>query len=612
MSEKALLALAAKKLLTEAGKKLLGVVADYKAIKDRITFLVNKFDGEDLTALATVAAAGAAAGATAAAISKIDEEDQPKTAKERLKEKSESLKDTKEGLIDKAKEEIRALKAKLKSEIPVIENFRITGRIINSITGRVESGVKVQLGVSTGETVGGSTADITGESIELDNPTNVPIELVVPIPSLEFEFEIFAPIPDQNTTTDIDGSFAISLRLPIIPKNFKTPLRLGLMYSKPGFLPLNVPIINGDQTIKTNLPVSSLIETKKAAKNIAKEFNDTIDLAQDLVTNILANPELLALYFAKLGVDAMVSIIKTKTIPMAVGILIAFGISKLTESNLKTCPTRGELEELIRKRNSLVRQLNQIFNKIKLNVALAVAFKALSIVLRGVRLANDALPLPQAIGTPPAKDFGGLIFAQPYSTTGKLQAISNELEKLEKSSDKLSKATLIALVFLIAAAATVIILLQGIDKLLQECFEETAEEPNDWILTSGRGQNGPPINPPPNPESPYTDSDGSVWRWDNNNGNNNLELTAFNQELLDLTEAQAEDGNPVINNTNGFTFSVETDNKNPVGTLKRRFAVAKDSRGTTVLKGEPSFSSSDQILIDELVFYIQQNDLKAS
>jgi|TARA_B110000902_G_C14268535_1_gene572293 hypothetical protein len=612
MSEKALLALAAKKLLTEAGKKLLGVVADYKAIKDRITFLVNKFDGEDLTALATVAAAGAAAGATAAAISKIDEEDQPKTAKERLKEKSESLKDTKEGLIDKAKKEIKALKAKLKSEIPVIENFRITGRIINSITGRVESGVKVQLGVSTGETVGGSTADITGEAIELDNPTNVPIELVVPIPSLEFEYEIFAPIPDQDTTTDIDGSFTISLRLPIIPKNFKTPLRLGLMYSKPGFLPLNVPIINGDQTIKTNLPVSSLIETKKAAKNIAKEFNDTIDQAQDLVTNILANPELLALYFAKLGVDAMVSIIKTKTIPMAVGILIAFGISKLTESNLKTCPTRGELEELIRKRNSLVRQLNQIYSKIKLNVALAAAFKALSIVLKGVRLATDALPVPQAIGTPPFKDFGGLIFAQPYSMTGKLQAISNELEKLEKSSDKLSKATLIALVFLIAAAATVIILLQGVDKLLQECFEETAGEPNDWILTSGRGQNGPPINPPPNPESPYTDSDGSVWRWDNNNGNNNLELTAFNQELLDLTEAQAEDGNPVINNTNGFTFSVETDNKNPVGTLKRRFAVAKDSRGTTVLKGEPSFSSSDQILIDELVFYIQQNDLKAS
>ena len=48
------------------------------------------------------------------------------------------------------------------------------------------------------------------------------------------------------------------------------------------------------------------------------------------------------------------------------------------------------------------------------------------------------------------------------------------------------------------------------------------------------------------------------------------------------------------------------------GTLKRRFAVAKDTRGITLLKGEPSFSSSDQILIDELVFYIQQNNLKAN
>ena len=54
-----------------------------------------------------------------------------------------------------------------------------------------------------------------------------------------------------------------------------------------------------------------------------------------------------------------------------------------------------------------------------------------------------------------------------------------------------------------------------------------------------------------------------------------------------------------------------TDDKNPVGSLKRRYAVAKNNQGIVQLKGEPSFSASDQILIDELVFYIQQNDLKA-
>ena len=45
--------------------------------------------------------------------------------------------------------------------------------------------------------------------------------------------------------------------------------------------------------------------------------------------------------------------------------------------------------------------------------------------------------------------------------------------------------------------------------------------------------------------------------------------------------------------------------------LKRRRAIAKNKAGVIMLKGEPSFSSNDQILIDELVFYIRQNDLKA-
>ena len=200
--------------------------------------------------------------------------------------------------------------------------------------------------------------------------------------------------------------------------------------------------------------------------------------------------------------------------------------------------------------------------------ALAGAFFALSNVLKGVRLSLDSLSVPQSIGTFPAKDFGGLIFSQPYSFTAKLQRLDDLLEKLEDQNKSLNRATLTSLIFLIAGIVTVIVLLKEIDKMTQECAEE--------------------------------------------NGINDLELTAINQELLDLAEDEAEDGNPLIKNVNGFELSVETDNKNPVGTLKRRFAVAKDTRGITLLKGEPSFSSSDQILIDELIFYIQQNNLKAN
>ena len=557
MTEKALLALAAKELLSDKGKKLLGDKINIKEITNRISSLSSKFN-IDLTTLATAAAAAA----VTVAVKESNKTDKTKTAKERINDKKESVKNTKKNLVDKAKKEIIALKNKLKSEIPIIEEFEIKGRIFDKITGNVLQGVKVELGLSVAE------VDInTPENVSLDNPTSVPVELVTPIPNFDFNAGVYAPIPNQKTITDKQGSFSIKLKLPIIPKNQKTPLKLGLLYTKSGFVPSSAPIINGDQTIKSNLQASSLINLDKAAKNISKEYNDTVDEAQKLVKAIAMNPELLVISASKIAIDVLVGIIKTKTIPMAVGILIAFGISKLTQSNRKTCPTPEELEELIRKRNKLVRQLNQIFAKIVATTALAYAFKTLSATLKGVSLSMDSIPLPQAIGTPPAKDFGGLIFSQPYSTTAKLRTITLQIKELEKSSDELSKATLVALVFLIAAAATVIILLNGLDKLMQECAEE--------------------------------------------NGVTQVELTAINQELLDLAEEQEEDGNPVIKSVNGFIFSVETDNSNPIGNLKRRFAVAKDNRGVTLLKGNPSFSSNDQILIDELVFYIQQNDLKA-
>ena len=221
-------------------------------------------------------------------------------------------------------------------------------------------------------------------------------------------------------------------------------------------------------------------------------------------------------YGKRFSLGKLVDTIKSKLLPLAIELLIAFGISKISQKNRKTCPTSTELNNVIRTRNRVVRQLNQIFQSILINTALAAAFAGLSTVLRGVRLGIDAISIPQAFGIPPGPA-GGLAFALPYSFTAKLQHI-----------------------------------------------------------------------------------------------NDVLDLEAINQELLDIAEEEVEDGNPIIGNVNGFILSVETDNKNPVGTLKRRFAIAKDTRGITLLKGEPSFSSSDQILIDELVFYIQQNNLKAN
>ena len=82
-------------------------------------------------------------------------------------------------------------------------------------------------------------------------------------------------------------------------------------------------------------------------------------------------------------------------------------------------------------------------------------------------------------------------------------------------------------------------------------------------------------------------------------------------DLLTSTQFQSTQLSPVVTNVNGFEMSVIDVDNVTVDGLKRRRAVARNSQGIIMLQGEPSFSSNDQILIDELVFYIQQNDLKA-
>jgi len=81
------------------------------------------------------------------------------------------------------------------------------------------------------------------------------------------------------------------------------------------------------------------------------------------------------------------------------------------------------------------------------------------------------------------------------------------------------------------------------------------------------------------------------------------------RELTLLTQQQTQQESPVVINVNGFTMKVETEVTDK--SLKRRRAIAVNQNNIVMLKGEWSFSSIDQILIDELVFYIQQNDLKA-
>ena len=561
MGEDQILQLSQQALQTPSGKSLLGSSLNISDITSRIQELSSKYN-IDLSTLKTSSLEDINLSIGSDLTREQRRENRRikrQTSAEKLQERLDA-----EGIDDvssdqKVRAEISLLRAKLKSQIPILQEYTIIGRLQDKNTNTPMQGAKVTLGVNTDLLINKSTST---------NPLSVNEELIPKNNPVDLNDLVFIPIPGQGDRTDKQGNFSIKVRIPIIPENQRTPLTFGLLYSKSGYLPGTQAIINGDKTIKTNLPLKSLINLEESAKDISQKFSDGIDLAQSAVGALAMGVFDRIISAKKLSIGKIVDIIKTKLIPLAISLLLAFGISRLSQQNRKSCPTPDALSNVIRTRNRVVRQLNNIFKMIVVNTALAFAFRSLAQVLKGIRLQMDGLSIPQAIGVVPAKDFGGLIAAAPYSMTAKLQHINDELEKLEEKSESTSKATLVSLVFVIAGISTVLLLLSAIDKMAQECAEE--------------------------------------------NGVTNLELEVINQELLDLAEEESEDGNPVIGNTNGFIFSVETDNSNPVGTLKRRFAVAKDSRGVTLLKGEPSFSSSDQILIDELVFYIQQNDLKAN
>lgn len=91
---------------------------------------------------------------------------------------------------------------------------------------------------------------------------------------------------------------------------------------------------------------------------------------------------------------------------------------------------------------------------------------------------------------------------------------------------------------------------------------------------------------------------------------NNVSLVAINNDILNASNL----ANEAVYNGNieykGFTLGIQEDTQDNNKYVKR-YAIARDVRGNIVLRGESSFSASTQILLDELKFQIDQQNLKA-
>ena len=345
-------------------------------------------------------------------------------------------------------------------------------------------------------------------------------------------------------TTSNNGEFSISISSSL--ENIQTTLKI----SAPGYETITVTPFKGNGDIKTTLGIIFLNPQNKAVK---QDKTKASQLNKNQIELLNQDKKDLK-YYAQERFNKEIDNLKSKVIPMVIGLISQFGITKATEltqqdpqtvSNKITsdssCPDQSQLKILIDKKNKLTKQLSNTLNLIN-STTTALGISEVAILALDTSLtAAEAIP---SISNP--------------SPPGLLKKLDKTLNTLKATNSGL----LGVLTLLKQILIQVINLLSLLDQLIGNCTPQ-----------------------------------------------NDISNETLSRELVELTQQQSNQTSPVVTNINGFKMGIEVEiTTNP---LKRKRATATNQQNIVMLKGEWSFSSVDQILIDELVFYIQQNNLKA-
>jgi hypothetical protein len=359
--------------------------------------------------------------------------------------------------------------------------------------------------------------------------------------------------------TNLKGSYKIK-----VPKieNGNKPTDFPLTFTKSKY------------TTHTEIPYNSLGDIINPLKIIGLytiEYSTQIQLLQDQKTTQteldqynkqFETPEVL---FQK-RIDKVKIDLKSKVLPLIYNLAAQYGISqlKMLEEKYKdklieelkqelesiiTCPPKADIDAIIAIKNKLVKQINTSLNALN---TLSNAVKINDGIITGLDVAYNVLkflPIPTAV----------LGVGIPISVINNVQDVKDILQKLVGKLKSVNGGISSITEALINILNKILSYLNILDLITQICSPNTTQD-------------------------------------------------QISRELTALTQQQAQQTSPVVTNVNGFEMGVETEpTTNP---LKRRRAIARNQQGVVMLQGEWSYSSIDQILIDELVFYIQQNNLK--
>lgn len=260
--------------------------------------------------------------------------------------------------------------------------------------------------------------------------------------------------------------------------------------------------------------------------------------------------------------------LKTKVLSLIYNIALTYGVTQLNSfykkydgkitpaliDELKTltiCPNQDLIALTILNKNKLVKQINTSLNAINI---LSNAIQINEGVITSLDITYNVLkfiPIPSAV----------LGVGIPISVINNIQDAKTILKNLIDKLDLTNNSIKLIITFLTNILNKVLFYLNILDQIIQICSPNIpTENINTQTINSLESINNPQIT------------------------------------------------SPIITNVNGFEMGIEIEHS--TNSLKRKRATARNQQGVIMLKGEWSYSSIEQILIDELVFYIQQNNLK--
>ena len=244
-------------------------------------------------------------------------------------------------------------------------------------------------------------------------------------------------------------------------------------------------------------------------------------------------------------------------------------LEKKLEEFDEGCPTPEEIKKIIDIRNNITQQANSIsktLDKVTKTVnKTSATVNTLVGIIKGIKLAKTVASaavklLPLAPGVAPAalSDAGDLILSKTFDVEG-----NSKITPVKSALDGVS----VPLALISFYIANFIRILNLLDVAIEKCQSEATSTP--------------------------------------------ISLTPVSDELIEISEIQNQaEESPNLSTYNGFVLEIEVVPYSP--TVNRRRALGKNQSGIVMIQTELSFTPIDQVMINELKFIIDRDNLRAN